>query len=73
MHRMKNLVLAFALCVPLAACATSPDQFATNVNNVVSDTQAVTTGAVSIVADIAKALLAVTQPITSVINSIEGV
>lgn len=70
---MRNSFIGICLAASLlAGCASfpQPGQFNTSVNNTVQDVNIAATGAVSIVTDIVKAVLAIGQPITSVLATI---
>lgn len=70
---MRNRFAVAALCcaVSLGGCASfaqSPASVQGNVAAAVTDTQTVATGTVTIATDIAKALLAITAPITQIVG-----
>lgn len=65
---MRNLALASILCIGLAGCATAPQDFQQHMNNAVDNVGIVGDGAVSIATEIAKAVLAIAQPVTSIFN-----
>lgn len=73
MHRTTLAFAAVVAATLLTGCATSPDQFNTSVNNTVQDVNTAATGAVSIVTDVVKALLAITQPVESVVTTVTGI
>lgn len=69
--RSRFAVAALCCAVSLGGCASfaqSPAGVQANVTAAVTDTQAVAGGVVSIFSDIAKAMFAVTAPITQIIG-----
>lgn len=69
---MKRFFLIGACAITFSGCASmgdfkdSPTTVQGNVNAAVEDTKAVTTGAVAIAGDLAGALLAILNPITTI-------
>lgn len=74
--RNRFMLAAALVCVTaLGGCASfaqSPASVQGNVSAAVTDTQTVATGAVTIATDIAKALLAITAPITQIVGLAGG-
>lgn len=67
---MKRFLLALALTVPLAGCATDPEQFANNINNAVDDVHTSTVAAVSIGTDVLHALTALAPAVIDFLKAL---